>query len=73
MKLNVVVKAGSRKEGIEKTDESNWIIKVRAPALEGRANDGIIILIAQELGIPKSRVSIYRGEKSKHKVIEIAD
>lgn len=47
-------------------------VKVRAPALEGRANDALLDFLARELGVPRRAVALIRGDKSRHKVVRIA-
>ena len=47
-------------------------VKIRAPALEGRANDALLDFIASELGLPRRDVALVRGEKSRHKVLRLA-
>lgn len=46
-------------------------VKVRAPALEGRANEALCEFLADELGLPKRAVSVALGDKSRQKVIQI--
>jgi uncharacterized protein (TIGR00251 family) len=46
-------------------------IKVRAPAVEGKANEATRRLVANTLNIPPSRVHIDRGEKSRLKVLRV--
>ena len=46
-------------------------IKLRAPALEGKANRALIGFLADKLGIPQRDISIGRGEKSRDKVVRI--
>ncbi len=46
-------------------------VKVRAPALEGRANESLRELLAGELGLPAGSVNVVRGAKSRLKVVEI--
>jgi uncharacterized protein len=46
-------------------------VKVRAPALDGRANESLCELLAGELGIPARAVEVLRGAKSRLKVVEI--
>ena len=55
MKLSIQAKPNSKRES----------------ALEGQANDAIIRAVAEELKIPKTRIIILRGQKSKHKLLEI--
>ena len=49
-------------------------IKVRcsAPPLDGRANQEVRELLAGLLGIPPRDVTIARGERSRHKIVEVA-
>lgn len=45
--------------------------KVSAPPVEGRANQALCRLIAKRIGVPPSRVSVVRGEKSRDKVVRV--
>ena len=47
------------------------IARVGAPALEGRANRALCRLIAAQLHIAPSRVSIVRGEHARAKLVEV--
>ena len=46
-------------------------IKLRAPAVEGKANTALRCFLADELNIPKSAVILEHGQRSRHKVIHI--
>ena len=46
-------------------------VKVRAPALDGRANEALCGFLAGELGLRTSAVSLVQGAKSRLKVLEI--
>jgi len=46
-------------------------VKVRAPALEGRANDALTDFLADRLGLPRRAVALVRGGHSRHKVVRI--
>ena len=45
-------------------------VKVRAPALEGKANEALVSLLASVLGVPARRVRIVAGTQSR-RVIRI--
>jgi uncharacterized protein (TIGR00251 family) len=47
------------------------LVRVTAPALDGRANRAVCRLLAKRLGLATSRVTIIRGERSRDKVIEV--
>jgi uncharacterized protein (TIGR00251 family) len=44
-------------------------IKIKAPPVEGKANDAIIKFFSEILNIPKSRLEILRGDKSRGKIL----
>jgi hypothetical protein len=46
-------------------------IKLRAPAVEGKANAALRRFLAEKLSIPQRAILLARGEKSRHKVIRI--
>ena len=48
-----------------------YIVKVNAPAAEGRANERLIELLSEHFKRPKRNISIIKGFKSKNKLIEI--
>ena len=46
-------------------------IKLRAPAVEEKANTALHCFLAKELNIPKSAIILEHGQRSRHKVIRI--
>lgn len=46
-------------------------VKVRAPALEGRANEALCAFLADHLGLPRRAVTLLHGDKSRQKVVRI--
>lgn len=46
-------------------------IKIKAPPLEGRANDEIIAFLSKALNISKSKIEIIKGDRSRLKKILI--
>ena len=71
MRISVRVKPNSKKPGIEKLNDKEFVVRVRAPATEGRANDAVIKALSDYLSVPKSRISIYRGSSGKNKIVDI--
>jgi uncharacterized protein (TIGR00251 family) len=47
-------------------------VRLQAPAVEGRANEGLVEFLAQLLKRPKAAVRILSGERSRTKRIEIS-
>lgn len=71
MKIFVKAKTRVREEGIEKIGEASFVVKVKEPPMEGKANEAIVKTLAGYFGIPASRVHIVSGYKSKSKIVEI--
>jgi hypothetical protein len=46
-------------------------IKLRAPAVEGKANAALCCFLAEELKIPQRAIVLERGERWRDKVIRI--
>lgn len=47
-------------------------VKVAAKAVDGKANEALVECIAESLGIRPSGVSVFRGLKSREKVLQIS-
>jgi len=72
MKIQVKVKPNSKTE--ELSQEGNlFLVKVKEPPKEGKANQAVIKLLTQHFGVSQSQVKILSGLKSRNKVIEITD
>jgi uncharacterized protein (TIGR00251 family) len=70
VKIQVRVKPNSKTQ--EVTHEANsFAVKVKEPAREGKANQAVIELLAEHFGVPKSKVRILSGLRSRSKVIEV--
>jgi len=72
MKIQVKVKPGSKTEELSREGDS-FIVKVKEPPKEGRANQAVIKLLAEHFSVPQSHVRILSGFRSRNKVIEVAE
>lgn len=64
----VNVKPGSRKGPlVEIGPENELTIYVRERAIDGKANDAVISLLAAHLALPRSRVELVSGARSRLK------
>lgn len=71
MKIAVKVKPNSKEDKVEAVGNNEYILRVKAKAQDGKANSAAIKLLSDYLGIPKARISIVMGHKSKNKLISI--
>ncbi len=72
MRIQVKVKPNSRTEEVSQESDS-FIVKVKEPPKEGKANQAVVRLLAEHFGVPKSQVRIVTGSKSKNKVVEVVE
>ncbi len=71
MNITITAHSNSKKPRVEKDLFGSLHIYVSQPPLEGKANAAIAKALAEYLKIPKSRVQLIRGEKSKIKVFKV--
>jgi uncharacterized protein YggU (UPF0235/DUF167 family) len=69
-RLAVKVTPGAREEAVTLTDDA-VLVKVRAPADKGAANDAVAELLAQALGLAPSRLTLLRGATGRQKVFAV--
>lgn len=71
MKLSVRVIPNARHTEFSGRRGDSILLRLNAPAIEGRANRAAIEFLADYFSIPRSRVTLVSGEKSRHKVFEL--
>lgn len=71
MKVSVLAKPNSRKEGIEIQPDGVLVVRVNAVPEDGRANERIVELLADHFQVRKSQIELKSGHRGKHKIFEI--
>ena len=69
-RLALRVTPGARSEGLE-IGAGALLVKVRAKPKEGEANEAVLALLAQALGIAASRLRLLRGATGRDKLVEL--
>ncbi|HTV12342.1 MAG TPA: DUF167 family protein [Acidimicrobiales bacterium] len=70
--LRVHVQPGARGEGFAGWHGEALKVRVRAPASDGRANTALMALLAAQLGVASSSLSLVSGETSRDKRVLFA-
>jgi uncharacterized protein (TIGR00251 family) len=71
--ISVRVKPGSRKGPLVETGANGELtIYVREQAVEGKANEAVVKVLAAHLGVPRSQVELVSGTTSRIKRFRIA-
>ena len=69
--IRVKVRPRSSRKGIEGVSGDIVNISLTSPPVEGAANEQLIEVLSEELGVKKSAIQILRGASSRYKVIAI--
>jgi len=70
--LDIVVQPRCPREGIGPVVGDRLKVSVNAPPVEGKANEAVQRVLAETFGVPRSAVTILRGETGKRKTVRIA-
>ena len=70
MQVHALVKPGRKRESLG-WDGEKLVVVVQAPPVEGAANERLTQVLADWLGLAKSRVAVVKGWTSRHKTLEI--
>jgi uncharacterized protein (TIGR00251 family) len=72
MKISATVKPNSKIEEVS-VDCGRFLVKVKEPSKEGKANNAVIRLLSEHFKIPQSSIKISSGAASRNKIIDILD
>ncbi len=71
MIIHVKVKPNSSKQQIENFGGGRYLVYLKSPPENNRANIELINLLSKEFGTPPTRFSIKFGKTSDKKIIEV--
>jgi uncharacterized protein YggU (UPF0235/DUF167 family) len=69
-RLALRVTPGARVEALE-IGERAVLVKVRAKAKDGEANEAVLALLAEALGVAASRLRLLRGATGRDKLVQL--
>jgi uncharacterized protein (TIGR00251 family) len=69
----VQVKPRSSRNQIDGFTESALVVRLSSPPVENAANDALVRLLADWLGVPRSHVQIVAGGRSRVKTVLIGE
>ncbi len=72
MLVKVRVTPNAREARVTKVDEANYEVKVDERATDGRANKRLLEILSKHFGVPKSRIVIVSGARSRDKVLAVS-
>ncbi|MBI4427324.1 MAG: YggU family protein [Candidatus Magasanikbacteria bacterium] len=72
IKIKVIPRAG-KNEIVGKLADGTFKIKLKAPPVDGKANEELVKFLSKEWGVAKSEVCIVSGQKTRTKLVQIAN
>ena len=70
-KIWISVKPQAKKESVIKFADGEYRVSVHPPAQDNQANQAVVKLLAEHFSVPRSAITILRGDASRKKLIEI--
>ncbi|MBI5394811.1 MAG: YggU family protein [Verrucomicrobia bacterium] len=67
--LSVRVQPGASRSGLAGLHGTELKVRIKAPPVEGKANDALLEFLAETLRVRRSACEIVRGDKSRSKVV----
>ena len=61
----------SSKEGVAGFEGGVLRIRLNAPPVEGKANEALVRFLAKAVGVPRSRITLVKGEKGRNKIVRV--
>jgi len=71
VRFAVHVQPRAKKPGIDGTHGDALRVRVQAPPVDGAANDAVIAVIADALGVPRRAVRIASGLSGRQKLVDV--
>jgi hypothetical protein len=69
--LKVKVKPNSRVASLVQLSDGSWQARVKAPPVDGKANEELIALVAEHFKCRKASVLIRSGASGRHKLVKV--
>jgi uncharacterized protein (TIGR00251 family) len=69
--VSVQVHPGASRDGVRLLPDGSLDVRLRARAVEGQANAGLVALLADQLGLRRRDVAIASGLRSRQKRVQI--
>ena len=72
MRLALRVQSGAKRSTLlARLASGEWKVAVAAPPVEGRANEAVVELLSELLGVKRRQVTVARGASSRSKLVEV--
>ena len=70
--LQVKVKPRARVSELSQAADGTWVAKLKAPPVDGKANEELVALVAEKFQCRKAAVTIKAGASGRTKLVRVA-
>ena len=70
-RLRLRVSPGATRTELAGRYGDSWKVRVSAAPERGRANDAVVELLAERLGVPRASLTVVSGHTARDKVVEL--
>jgi uncharacterized protein len=70
-RLRLRVSPGARSNAIVGRHGEGWKVRVTAAPEDGKANDAVLRLLAERVGLPQVNLKLISGPSSRDKIVEL--
>ena len=72
MRITIRVRPGSARPGVGGEQAGALVVRVSAPAVDGRATEAALAAVADAFGVRRDAVTLVTGRTSRTKVVDVA-
>ena len=72
MRVTIRVRPGSARPGVGGEQGGALVVRVSAPAVDGRATEAALAAVADAFGVRRDAVTLVTGRTSRTKVVDVA-
>lgn len=72
MRITIRVRPGAARPGVGGEQGGALVVRVSAPAVDGRATQAALAAVAAAFGVRRDAVTLVTGKTSRTKVVEVA-
>ena len=69
--IQVKVKPNARASQFEQLADGTWLARIKAPSVDGKANEELVRLVARHFGLRKAQVTIRSGAWGRMKRVQL--
>ena len=69
--LQIKVKPRAKVSSLAQVADGTWVAKLKAPPVDGKANEELVALVAEHFNCRKAAVSIKSGASGRMKLVRV--